>query len=229
MASAFNESIMHPDSLHKITYIKKLIQSGEGLHLDFKFEISDAKKIARTFSAFANTSGGKLLIGVKDNGKISGVRSDEEEYMVESAAHIYCRPEVAYQVKKWTVEGKQVLEVEIPRSDDRPHFARDDQDVWTAYVRVQDENIKANKVLVSVWKNQRHKKSAFISYQKEEKALMDYLSEHGEISFHKFLKVARIGPRHAENILVNLVLMDAIEMDITGHGVSYRRKPSGGD
>lgn len=46
--------------------------------LDFKFEISDSKKIARSLVAFANTDGGRLLIGVKDNGVISGIRSEEE-------------------------------------------------------------------------------------------------------------------------------------------------------
>ena len=52
--------------------------------LDFKFEISDSKKIARTLVAFANTDGGRLLIGVKDNGSISGIRSEEEKYMIDS-------------------------------------------------------------------------------------------------------------------------------------------------
>ena len=58
-------------------YIHALIAEGEHQQQDFKFEISDARKIAKTLSAFANTNGGKLLIGVKDNGKIAGVRSDE--------------------------------------------------------------------------------------------------------------------------------------------------------
>ena len=56
-------------------YIHALIAEGEHQQQDFKFEISDARKIAKTLSAFANTDGGKLLIGVKDNGKIAGVRS----------------------------------------------------------------------------------------------------------------------------------------------------------
>ena len=62
-------------------YIRFLIAQGEHVHQDFKFEISDARKIAKTLSAFANTEGGRLLIGVKDNGKIAGVRSDEEQYI----------------------------------------------------------------------------------------------------------------------------------------------------
>ena len=69
--------------------LHRLIAQGEHQQQDFKYEISDARKIARTLSAFANTDGGRLLIGVKDNGKIAGVRSDEEIYMVEAAASRY--------------------------------------------------------------------------------------------------------------------------------------------
>ena len=61
---------------------------------DFKFEISDSRKIARTLAAFANTEGGRILIGVKDNGRISGISSDEEYHMIEAAAQMYCRPEI---------------------------------------------------------------------------------------------------------------------------------------
>ena len=49
-------------------------------------------KIARSLSAFANHSGGSLLIGVKDNGAIAGVRNEEDIYVVEQAAELYCRP-----------------------------------------------------------------------------------------------------------------------------------------
>ena len=58
--------------------IQRLIAEGEHLHQDFKFAISDARKIARTFSAFANAGGGHLLVGVKDNGVVAGIRTDEE-------------------------------------------------------------------------------------------------------------------------------------------------------
>ena len=50
-----------------IHHIQKLISEGEHQQLYFKFEIADAHKIARSFVAFANTDGGRLLIGVKDN------------------------------------------------------------------------------------------------------------------------------------------------------------------
>ena len=74
--------------------MQRLIEEGEHEHQDFKFAISDARKIARSVSAFANNDGGSLLIGVKDNGVIAGVRNDEDIYVVEQAAQMYCEPSV---------------------------------------------------------------------------------------------------------------------------------------
>ena len=57
------------------TQLDELIAQGEGVRLEFKRSISAAHRIARTLVAFANTSGGTLLIGVADNGTIVGVSS----------------------------------------------------------------------------------------------------------------------------------------------------------
>ena len=123
---------------------------------DFKFAINDSAKIARTLSAFSNTDGGRLLIGVKDNGKIRGIQSEEEYYMIESAALRYCRPVVSFDFRKWTVEGKSILEVYIPPVQEKPVLARENESRWLAYIRVGDQNILANHILLQVWKRERN-------------------------------------------------------------------------
>ena len=65
-----------------LNHIQQLIAKGESDILDFKKTISSANKIAKTMSSFANHKGGTLLIGVNDNGTISGVRSEDEKYML---------------------------------------------------------------------------------------------------------------------------------------------------
>ncbi len=204
-------------------YIKNLIRSGENQQLDFKFEISDAKKIARTFSAFANTRGGKLLIGVKDNGKISGVRSEEEAYMAESGAHLFCKPAVPFNLKKWVVEGRCVLEVEIPASHKRPHYAKNEAGEWMAYVRVADQNIQASRILVNVWKNEG-KKGVWLKFGREEKVLLDYLAENESITLSHFMKIARTNRLQAEQLLVNMILLDVIEPEITEKSTFFHLK-----
>ena len=57
-------------------YIQSLINEGEHQQQDFKYRVSDTRKLAKSVSAFANTDGGRLLIGVRDDGNMSGVRDD---------------------------------------------------------------------------------------------------------------------------------------------------------
>ena len=102
-------------------HILQLVTEGEHVHQDFKFAITDACKIARSLSAFSNTEGGRLLVGVKDNGKIAGIRSAEEIYMVEVAATRYCRPSVTLDSQIYKVDGKDVLEVSVAESQHKPY------------------------------------------------------------------------------------------------------------
>ncbi|RLD81534.1 MAG: ATP-binding protein, partial [Bacteroidetes bacterium] len=68
--------------MKRASYIQDLIKQGENQYQDFKFVINDSKKIARSLVAFANTDGGRLLVGIKDNGNITGVKTEEEFHMV---------------------------------------------------------------------------------------------------------------------------------------------------
>ena len=206
-------------------YVKSLIKKGENQQLDFKFEISNAKKMAKTFSAFANTEGGKLLIGVKDNGKISGIRSEEEAYMAESAAQVFCKPAVDFNLKRFVVEGKNVLEVEIPISRNKPHFAKDEKGDWIAYVRVGDQNIRASSILINVWKNEGKRKDIWLNYGEEEKILLGFLGINEKISLSRFIKIARTSRARAEKMLVKLILMKVILVDVTEKAVFFRLNP----
>ena len=86
-----------------------LISEGEHVNQDFKFRIDDQKKIARTLCAFANTCGGRLLIGIKDNRKIVGCHPEEEFHMIEGASKIFCQPEVPFRSKIWQEDFRLIL------------------------------------------------------------------------------------------------------------------------
>lgn len=207
-----------------VQYIKKLIEQGENQQLDFKFEISDAKKIARTFSAFANTDGGKLLVGVKDNGVISGIRTDEEDYMVESAADIFCRPAIKYHTKKWNINGKWILEVIIPRVKKKPVYAKAEDGRWMAYVRVNDQNMLANSVMLNVWKTESRRKGIYIRYGSREKTLLKVLKENAFASSKMLAEKTGIKKFIVEKILVKLIIIGVVEIIITGLDVEYKLK-----
>lgn len=207
------------------SYIKKLISQGEHQRLDFKFEISDSKKIARTLAAFSNTDGGKLLVGVKDNGAIAGVRSEEEFYMVEAAAQMYCRPPVEFATREWNIDGKTILEIDIPKSNNGPYSAPDKEGKWMIYIRVHDQNLLANTVLLKVWQLQNRKNGIIIRYTDKEKILLEHLDKNGSITLSKFRKIAGISRQVAEKVLVDLVTLQIIQMDITEKSVFYLINP----
>ena len=207
---------------NKDRHIQNLIEEGEHQQLDFKFEISDSRKIARSLVAFANTDGGRLLVGVKDNGAIAGVRSDEEIHMIEAAAQMYCRPEVKYLTEEWEINGKTVLEVIIPKDEHEKHKAPDTQGDYKVFVRVKDENLVADPILLKVWKYQKNKRFTKICFTEPETALLHYLSEHPSITLNEFLQLTPIiNKKRAETILINFILIGTIKMTMTSQGTYF--------
>lgn len=209
--------------LHHIT---RLIAEGEHQQLDFKFEIADAHKIARTLVAFANTGGGRLLIGVKDNGALAGVRSEEEYYMVEAAARLYCRPEVDFTVKEWNLNKKTILEVIILKSAHRPHYARQKEGNWLAYHRVGDQNFVVNRILMRVWKLENEPRGVFLKFTDPERALLTYLESNGTITLSKFIRLAGISRNKAESILVKFILLRILRMNFTENLTFFTINPA---
>lgn len=203
------------------TFIHKLIDQGEHQQQDFKYCINDSKKIAKSLVAFANTDGGRLLIGVKDNGKVAGIKSDEEFYMVEAAAKIYSKPTIDFMTKQWHVDGKTVLEIQIESSIEKPHFAKDENGKWLAYIRRADENILAHKIQIEVWKKQKSPRGIYFSYSEDEKFLIDYLQKNSSITFSKFIRAAHISRRKAEEILSNFVIMEVIILNASTAGTNF--------
>ena len=171
-------------------YIQKLIKEGEHQQQDFKFEISDVCKIAKSLSAFANTNGGRLLIGVKDNGKIAGVRSEEEQYMVQAAAELYCTPPVVYEMTTYIVEGKQVLLADIKRTEKRPVYAKCEDGKLLAYVRIADENILATPVHLRYWRQNESQSGELTVYTEREQHLLSLLNEHRMLTLNKCCKLS---------------------------------------
>ncbi|MGM0377249.1 MAG: AlbA family DNA-binding domain-containing protein [Bacteroidota bacterium] len=206
-------------------YLKNLIAEGEHQNQDFKFAINDSKKIARSLAAFANTEGGRLLIGVKDNGKIAGIASDEEYYMVEAAAQRYCKPRVPFETHEWKAAGKTVLEIVVPKSENRPHKAPTPQGQYKVYIRVNDQNLLANRILLKVWMRQKKEQGTFFQLTEPEQTLLTWLNkESAYITHSKFSRIAQISRKKAEKILVNLIVTGIIDIELTSSGAFYKLK-----
>src|SRR5690625_2288787 len=87
--------------------LRNLIQTGEGPYLEFKKVTPSAEKIAREISAFANSDGGTILVGVNDDKSVPGVAAYfEEEYLLQKAAADLCVPEVPITIEMRSEERR---------------------------------------------------------------------------------------------------------------------------
>ena len=120
-----------------------------------------------------------------------------------------------------------MLEVNILKSRKRPHFAKDEDGKWTAYVRVADQNFQANRILIKVWNHTGSEKGTLLKYGKEERALIHYLETNPCITLSKFTKIAYTTRQIAESILVKLITINVIDIQITDKMFFFKLRSDG--
>ena len=166
--------------------------------------------------SFANNKGGRLLIGVADDGTIKGVKSeDEERYMITKAAHLFAKPALEPTFEEVYVDDKLVLIVDTPPSDLKPHYALAEDGKWWVYVRVKDKSVLASKIVVDVLKRSAGNDGVLIKYSSNEKALLEYLEKAARITLKECSELLKIGRKHAQKLLVDLILSGIIKINTT--------------
>ena len=199
----------------------KMIAEGEHQRQDFKYCINDSRKIARSMVAFANTDGGRLLLGIRDNGSVAGVQSDEEYYMAEAAAKLYSKPPIDFQTQQWLIEGKTVLEIKIHKSTEIPHLAQNEEGKWLVYIRKDDQNIVAPGILLKVWEQQKSTQGVHIRFSDEEKRLFSLLESNKYLTLNQFSRQANLPRWKGEKLLVKLIVVGVVGMEIRETGSRF--------
>lgn len=128
-----------PRYVERRDLLRAYIFEGEHEKQDFKRFISSVEKIAKTICAFANAEGGRLLIGVDDQGNTHHVDVEEEMFMVHEAATEYCRPPVDISFIVHVDGDTEVLEVDIVKGAAPPYYAKDEKGNWKMYKREGDK------------------------------------------------------------------------------------------
>ena len=200
--------------------LSALLTKKEGERLDFKQTISDHYKIAKTISAFANTNGGTLVIGVKDDKTVIGIDPEEEKYILTTAAEFYCDPPVVLEFAELEEEDKTVLLVKIKTSDFKPHYIRDKNNIRHAYIRNKDKSIPAGKKTIKLMhkglsfekKSEKNARSNQKSYSFNEGKLLAFLEKHEKITLKQYMQMVNISKRRAVKILNDLIEQGTIKI-----------------
>ena len=196
-----------------IQEVKELALKGEGLQIEFKKKANFPEKIVREVIALANTQGGSLLIGVDDDGTVSGQRFIEEEiFVMEKAIRELIFPPLEVEVATVKLsENKGVAVFRIPHSPNRPHFLLV-QGKKLSFIRVQDRTVQASREVWEVLRKSRVPRDTVFTYGKKEEVLMKFLAEQEKINVKEFAKIASIPLYMASKTLVRLVVANVLQL-----------------
>lgn len=208
--------------------LKDLIEEGESIICEFKRKFSSPEKIAREMIAFANTKGGYLLFGIDDNKEIIGVRSEKEETeLIKDAALNYCEPPLEFFIEYKELYGKEIVIVEVPESDKKPHRLQDyekDFNINKAVVtiRINDKSVQASKEMIRIMRAQSNGlKLKKYSIGENEKIVFDYLHRNETISVKELSSLINISERRASRTLVKLVRANLLMIHTKDNGEEY--------
>lgn len=203
------------------TSILSRIKEGEHQQQDFKYRIDDQKKIARTLVAFANTDGGRLLIGVKDNGKITGINPEEEFHMIQGAATMFCKPSLEFESKVWQEGFRLILEIRVPKSESLKYMAQDEESKWKIYIRRDDHTLLANKILIKIWNLEKKGIPKPQHFGNDEQLFLNSFPKEKKVSLSQLYKWNPLPKNHIDHLLSLFVYWKVIQMELTEEGTFY--------
>ena len=127
------------------------IKKGESKTLEFKQELIDSKKLAKTIVAFSNTSGGKFVIGVADNKEIIGVDKDTIPETIDKIANIIddtCAPQIRPHIYTENINGKIIIIIETFAGYQKPYYIKNEGINEGVYIRIASTTRKADKTTI---------------------------------------------------------------------------------
>ena len=226
-------------------YLLRLISEGEHQQQDFKYRVNDAEKLARSVSAFANTDGGRLLIGVRDDGFISGVRSEEEIYVMHQAAYRYCRPEASIKFDTYHIPvdnpltGRRTMRTvviaTIPPSDRKPVYAIEQMPAPSGHPapltptsaapqspkRINDENIVASPVHLAIWREEQSPQPAAFTFGDNERRLITAMQQTDWLRLNPLVRRSQLPRQQAIILLARLCRYGLAKWRLNDHQFEF--------
>jgi predicted HTH transcriptional regulator len=205
--------------------LKQLVSAGENITTEFKRKISHPDKVVKEIIAFANTNGGVLLVGVNDDKILSGLKYPEEEWhVVKKALKQFCKPGLFVMHTIIPLSDKKfVLQLDISKSEKRPHLFKADKNQLECYVRYEDKCVKASREMQEIIRKSKQKRDIQFTYGDAERTLMQYFVQNQYITLDQFQKITKLNRFVASRKLVTLVLADVLKITPTEKGDLYSR------
>ena len=193
--------------------INQWIRNGEGHKMDFKTNISSSPKIAKNITAFANSLGGRIVIGVEDKGAVIGVDAVQEKFAIQKAAEEYCKPSIPLIFSKLKYGHKYILVAEIKESINKPHFAINEKGEQTLYVRIGDKCVAPPAIIRNfLLAGQLNNLMRSSNFKNTMKADTEWITARKEVSLSEFATQHNLSEKDALRRLIDYTLDGGIRI-----------------
>ena len=167
--------------------IKELIKTGEGYHLEFKRSLD--KSFIEEVCAFANASGGKILVGIADNGIATGIKTDN---VLRSRIQNYIKqvePKLDVQISV----SDNIIVVDVPEGKEKPYGCS-----RGFFLRIgpNSQKLTRNEIVSFFQKEGR------IRFDELENRKAVFSRDFDDLAFSNFLKLASITPSIDKDFLL---------------------------
>lgn len=109
-----------------------IIQLGEDSKVQFKEIFNSPDSMAAEISAFANTSGGKILVGVNDKGEITGLTKEDIiklNQMISNVSSQKIEPTISVVTENLRIKDKIIMIINVPMGPSKFYMANG-TDIW---------------------------------------------------------------------------------------------------
>tara|TARA_B110000305_G_scaffold144293_1_gene160470 strand:+ start:9000 stop:9623 length:624 start_codon:yes stop_codon:yes gene_type:complete len=200
--------------------VKQLITRGQDVSLEFTSHIENQLTITRTIVAFANTNGGKVIVGINEKNKVIGVEPAEELKLFKELINNDCAPIVPFE-SKVIEEGRHLLlEIDVPKSSIK-HKAKGEEGEMQFYHRIKDTTLVGNRVIINLWKLQDDSTPKPIDLDDNLKAIFEFIEEYKPVTVSKIFRFFALNKNDVNLYLAQLNYWGYIDCVIVESGMAY--------
>lgn len=195
--------------------LRELVLQGEHQHLEFKKRSPEPYRLAREISAFANSGGGILLIGVDDDGRIIGTRdADEELFAIHNALHLMDPPPETHTELVELDGMTDVVVVTIPEGRTKPYsIPVPDTGEKEAFIRKQAQSLKASREMKAYLRYNPGERNLKVELGPKEAMLMNLIDNEGYATVISFAAASGIPSLQAGRTLVHLTRAGILRLE----------------
>ena len=204
--------------------LQQLCKQGEGQYLEFKQYATEPDQVVEEVSGFLNSTGGSLLIGIKDDGTITGLKFAEDDlvFLLDYIAkQVWPKPIIKHELIQVN-RKRSVINFTLKPGTRKPYgIVGSDRKSKKVFYRVGDQCIKASRELKNILHSTKKPDGQTIIYTAIEADILKQIDKEHRATKVSLVESLPYNSRKVSDCLVRLVVAGVIKINPQESGDFY--------